>query len=170
VGPFPFAKGKTVDSSLTILIGATSAFAGAVTYAAFLRDLGGRRAALAATGATAGVAASFLLMLALSAVALPATLGFVALASGAVAYLMFRRDLGHRRATLAATGTAAVVTASFLFVLYLAVVAFIAAAGAYLLLRTRLRIGPSIVLMGTTLSGLLAASALAFWYSLTYVM
>jgi hypothetical protein len=109
-------------------------------------------------------------MLLLSHVALPATLGFVALASGALAYLIFFPDLGRRRAVWAAAGAAAVVTASFLLVLYLAVVAFVVASGVYVLLRTRLRIGPSIILMGTTLSGLLAASALAFWVSLTYVM
>ena len=53
---------------------------------------------------------------------------------------------------------------------HLAVVAFVAATGVYLLVRTRLRINAALVLMTTTLSGLLAASALAFWFSLTYAM
>jgi len=159
-----------VDLSLAILIGATALFAGAAGYVAFRGELGRRRAALAAAGAAAGVAAGFLVMLLLATVALPATLAFLALAGGAVAYLVFLRDLGRRRAALAAAGAAAVVTASSLFVLYLAVAAFVGAIGVYLVVRTRLRIGPSVILMGTTLSGLLAASAAAFWYSLSYVM
>jgi hypothetical protein len=159
-----------VDSSLAILIGGTAAFAGTVAHLV-ARDLGRWRAASAAAGAAAGVAASFLLMLGLATVApLPVLLSFVALASGAVAYLAFRHDLGGRRAAAAAAGTACVVTAGFLFVVYLAVIAFVAAVGAYLLLRTRLRIGPAMVLMGTTLGGLLAASAMVFWASLTYSM
>jgi hypothetical protein len=159
-----------VDSSLAILIGGTAIFAGAVAYLVFLRDLGPRRTALAAAGTTIAVTASFLLMLYLATLAVPAAMGFVALFSGAVAYLVFLRDLGPRRTALAAAGAAAVVTASFLFVVYLAVIAFIAAAGVYLLLRIRVRIAPALILMGTTLSGALAASALVFWISLTYFM
>lgn len=159
-----------MESSLAILVGGTAAFAGTVAHLVLRRGLGPRRAAVAAVGAATAVAANFLLMLYLATVALPAGVGLVALSSSAVAYLVFLRDLGRRRAALAAAGTATVVTASFLFVVYLAVIAFIAAIGAYLLLRTRLRIGPAIILMGTTLSGLLAAFALVFWASLTYVM
>jgi hypothetical protein len=159
-----------VDSSLAILIGGTAIFAGAVAYMVLRSDLGPRRAALAAAGATGAVAAVFLLMIRLAAVALPAVAGLVALSTGAAAYLIFRRDLGPRRAALAAAGAATVVTASFLFVVYLAVIAFIAATGGYLLVRIRLRVNPALILMGTTLSGLLAASALVFWFSLTYVM
>lgn len=97
-------------------------------------------------------------------------IGGTAIFAGAVAYVVLRRDLGPRRAALAAAGAATVVTASFMFVVYLAVIAFIAAAGVYLLVRIRLRINPAFILMGTALSGLLAASALVFWFSLTYVM
>jgi len=161
---------KTVDSSFAILIGGTAVFAGIVAYVVLLRDLGPRRAALAAAGAATAVTASFLVTVLLATVSLPVAIGFVALLSGAVAYLVFRRDLGTRRAALAAAGAATVVTASFLFVVHLAVVAFICATGVYLLLRMRLRISQSIVLMGTTLGGLLAASALAFWASLTFSM
>ncbi|GIG88169.1 hypothetical protein [Plantactinospora endophytica] len=159
-----------MDSSLAILIGGTAVFAGAVGYLVLLRDLGTRRAGLAGAGTAAAVAASFLFMLYLATLALPALLGFVALSSGVVGYLVLRRDLGTRRGVLAAAGSAAVVTASFLLVVYLAVIAFIAAVGVYLLLRTRVRIAPALVLTGTTLSGLLAASVLVFWVSLTYVM
>lgn len=159
-----------MDLALAILIGATAVFAGATGYAGFLGELGRRRAALAGAGAAAGVTAGFLVLLLLARIALPAAPGFLALAGGTVAYLVLLRDLGRRRAALAAAGAAAVVTASALFVLYLAVAAFVGAVGTYLLLRTRLRIGPSIVLTATTLSGLLAAAAAAFWYSLTYVM
>jgi hypothetical protein len=55
-------------------------------------------------------------------------------------------------------------------VVYLAVIAFIVAISAYVLLRARVQIKPAMILMGTTLSGLLAASALAFWVSLSYTM
>jgi len=158
-----------VDSSLAILIGGTAAFAGAVAYL-LLRGRGPQRAALAAAGTATAVAASFLLMISLATVALPAAVALMTLSSAAVAYLVLRNDLGKRRAALAAAGAATVVTASFLFVLYLAVIAFIAATGAYLLLRTRVRIGPAMILTGTTLSGLLAASGLVFWVSLTNTM
>jgi hypothetical protein len=129
-----------VDSSLAILIGGTAGFAGAVAYLVLLRDLGRRRAALNAVGAATAVTASFLLMLYLAMLrpfGLWAAVGFIALFSGAVAYLVFLRDLGGWRAALAAVGAAIAVTASSLFVLHLAVVAFIAASGIYLLLRTR---------------------------------
>ncbi|AVT29294.1 hypothetical protein C6361_07090 [Plantactinospora sp. BC1] len=156
-----------MDSSLALLIGATAVCAGAVGYLVPPRALGPRHAAVAVA---VGVTGSFLLMLLLASVALPAVLGFVALFAAAVAYPVFRRDLGPRRAGVAAAGSAAVVTVSFLFVVYLAVIAFIAAIGVYLLLRDRVRIAPALIMTGTTLGGLLAASALVFWVSLTYVM
>jgi hypothetical protein len=155
-----------MDSSLAILIAGTALFAGAAAYPMLRRDLGRRRAGLACLAAAAAVAATFLLMLGLAAIALPATVAVAALFSGAVAYLVLRRDLGRRRAAPAAAGAALVVAACFLFVVYLAVIAFVAAAGAYLLLRTRLRIGPALILMGSTLSGLLAAAGVAFWAAL----
>lgn len=159
-----------MDSSLQILVGCTSVFAGAVAYLALLRGLGTRRAALAAGGTALTVAASFAFMVVLAHVAVPATMAFAALATGAVAYFVFRPDLGTKRAALAAAGAATVVAAAFLLVVYLAVIAFVGALGVYVLLRTRIRIGPAFVLMGTTLSGLLAAAGLAFWVSLTYTM
>ncbi|WP_432953917.1 hypothetical protein [Micromonospora haikouensis] len=109
-------------------------------------------------------------MLYLATVALPATVGLVAFLAGLVAYLAFRRDLGRRRAALAAAGAGAFVAASFLFVVYLAVIAFVVAVGVYLLARDRLRISQAVILTGTTLGGLLAASALVFWVSLSYAM
>ncbi|MDG4819921.1 hypothetical protein O7628_30935 [Micromonospora sp. WMMD956] len=158
-----------MDSSLALLIGGTAVFAGGVGFLVARRDVDGRRAGLTAVGAAGGVAASFLLMLHLATVALPATVGLVALLAGLVAYLAFRRDLGRRRAALAAAGAGAFVAASFLFVVYLAVIAFVAV-GVYLLARDRLRISQAVILTGTTLGGLLAASALVFWVSLSYVM
>ncbi|MDG4786764.1 hypothetical protein O7626_12615 [Micromonospora sp. WMMD1102] len=158
-----------MDSSLAILIGGTAVCAGAVAYLVLLRDLGLRRAVGAGAGVTIGVTASFLLMLYLATLAIPAVLAFVAVFAAAVGYPVFRRDLGPQRAALAAAGSAAVVTASFLFVVYLAVIAFIAAVGVYLLLRDRIRIAPALILTGTTLGGLLAASALVFWVSLSYM-
>lgn len=169
-GPVASTRKRTVDSALTLLVGGTAIFAGAVAYLVTLRDRDWRRAGLAAAGAAGAVIAGFLLMLALATVSVPATVGLVALVTSPVAYLVLVRDLGGRRAALAAAGTTAVVTASFLVVFYLAVMAFIAATGVYLLVRARLQINAALVLMSTTLSGLLAAAALAFWISLTYAM
>jgi hypothetical protein len=135
-----------------------------------LREFGARRPGLTAAGTAVAVAASFLLMLYLATVNLVATVAFVLLAAGAVAYLVLRPDLGARKGALAATGIALTVAASFLFVLYLAVIAFIAAIGVYVLLRSRVKIKSAIILAGTALSGLLAAAALAFYVSLTYAM
>lgn len=155
-----------MDSSLAILIAGTALFAGAVAYPVLRPDLGKRGAGLASLAAAAAVAAAFLLMLGLAAIAVPATVAVAALFTGAVAYLVLRRDLGERRAASAAAGAALVVAVCFLFVVYLAVIAFVAAAGVYLLLRTRLRTGPALILMGSTLSGLLAAAGVAFWAAL----
>ncbi|GGO26684.1 hypothetical protein [Micromonospora parathelypteridis] len=158
-----------MDLNLVIIIGGAVVFGGAVAYLVLLRERGAQRAALAAVGVAAVLAASFLLMLLLARLALPAVLVFVALFSGAVTHLVFRRELGARRAALLAAGATIVITVSALFVLYLAVIAFILAIGVYLLLRIRLRLAPALVLMGGTLGGLLAASAGAFWISLTYM-
>ncbi|GAA4256475.1 hypothetical protein [Dactylosporangium darangshiense] len=60
---------------------------------------------------------------------------------------------------------------TFLVVLHLAVMAYVGAIGVYLLLlRERVRIAPALIVMGTRLSGLLAAAVLVFWIGLTYVM
>ena len=96
-------------------------------------------------------------------------IGITAAFAGAVAYYVLR-EVGARRPGLTASGTAAAVVASFLFVFYLAVIAFIAAIGVYFLLRSRVKIKSAIILAGTTLSGLLAAAALTFYLSLTYAM
>jgi len=159
-----------VDSSLAILIGGTAIFAGVVAYLVLLRDLGRRGAGVAAAAAASAVTASFVLMLYLATVATPAVAGLVALLTGGVAYMVFLRDLGRRRAALAAAEAAAAVTTSFLFVVYLAVIVFVGAVGIYLLARVRLRINAALIMAATTLSGLLAASALVFWISLTSVM
>ncbi|MFY1691972.1 hypothetical protein [Plantactinospora sp. WMMB782] len=158
-----------MDSSLAFLIGSAAIFTGAVAYRELHRELGRRRAAVAATGIAVGVTASFLLMLYLATLSMAALLAFVAVFAAAVGYPAFRRDLGPRRAALAAAGSAAVVTASFLFVVYLAVMAYLTAIGVYLSLRDRIRIAPALLVTGTTLGGLLAASALVFWVSLSYM-
>ncbi|MDG4781858.1 hypothetical protein O7614_19565 [Micromonospora sp. WMMD961] len=158
-----------MDLNLMIFIGGAVVFGGAVAYLVLLRERGAQRAALAAVGVATALAASFLLMLMLARLALPAALGFVALFSGAVTYLVLRRELGARWAALLAAGATMVITASALFLVYLAVIAFVVAIGVFLLLRIRLRLAPALVLMGGTLGGLLATSAGAFWISLTYM-
>ncbi|GIF63420.1 hypothetical protein Ais01nite_14550 [Asanoa ishikariensis] len=159
-----------MDSALAIVIGGTGIFAATVAYLVTLGDHGRQRAALAAAGAAVAVAVGFLLMLLMAEVSVLATTGLLALLAGAVAYRVFLRDLGRRRAMLATAGATAVVTASFVLVVYLAFVAFVAAVGVYLLVRVRLRISAALVLASTTLSGLLATAALAFWLSLSYAM
>ena len=159
-----------MDASLQVLIAGTAVYGGAVAHLVLVRRLGHRRAALAAAGTAAAVAAGFLFAIYLATVALPAVFGFVALVAGGTTYLSFRGDLGPRRAAVTGACAAAVVTVSFQAVLYLALIAFIAGIGVYHLVRTRYRIRPAMIMMGSTVSGLLAAAGLAFWVSLTYVM
>ena len=97
-----------------------------------------------------------------------ATFALVALFTAAVAYLTFTRDLGRRRAARHAAGAAAVTTLCFAFVSYLAVLALVAAAGAYLLQRRRHQISQAAMTMGTTFSTLIAASAGGSFVTLVY--
>jgi hypothetical protein len=101
-------------------------------------------------------------MVLLAHLTVAATVALVAVFTGAVAYLVLVRDLGRRRAVWAGVGAAVLISISFAFVSYLAVLAFLGAAGAYLLLRLWLRIRPALWVMGGTLGGLLAASAFVF--------
>jgi hypothetical protein len=157
-----------MDLSLMIYIGGAAAFAGVVAYLLLRREQGTPRAALAAAGTTAAVAASFLLMLLLArSVSALAAMGLLAVLSGAITYLVFRRDLGPRQAALIAVGATIVIGAFSLFVIYLAIISLILAAGVYLLLRTRLEVAPALVLMGGALTGLLALSGAAFWIALS---
>lgn len=90
--------------------------------------------------------------------------------AGVIAYLLARRDLSPKWAALTAVGCGVVVGATSLFVIYLAPLSFIAAAAAYLVLRRRLSVKHALVASATTFAGLLAASVLAFWLTLTYSM
>lgn len=151
-----------MDSSLALMVGFAACYAGGVSLPVLVPRLGFQRAFLAAAGVVGGVALSFVLMLLLARVHVGLTAVVVLLFTGAVAYLVLRRDLGGRATVWASIGAAVLIGACFLFVSYLAVLAFIGAAGVYLLLRLFLRTRPALILMGGTLGGLLAASAAVF--------
>ncbi|MEV6636325.1 hypothetical protein AB0M54_36825 [Actinoplanes sp. NPDC051470] len=151
-----------MDSSLALMVGFAACYAGGVSLPALVPRLGFQRAFLAAAGVVGGVALSFVLMLMLARVHVGLTEVVVLLFTGAVAYLVLRRDLSGRATVWASIGSAVLIGACFLFVSYLAVLAFIGAAGVYLLLRLFLRTRPALLLMGGTLGGLLAASAAVF--------
>ena len=89
------------------------------------------------------------------------TVTFAVLA-GVSGYLLTRRDLSQRRAELVGVGCGVLVGFSFLFVLYLAVFAFIVAAAGYWVLSGRVSVKRSFALSATAFTGLLAASAVAF--------
>jgi hypothetical protein len=161
-GSMPRATRSCSNSSTSapsVMPAARSRYAGAVAFLTRLRDLGPGRAALAGAGTSVGIAAMFVLM---TKVPYLASFALIALFIGGTGYLVFRRDLGQGRAVVAAVAAAVLLTGCALFVSYLAVMAYIAAAGIYLVLGLRLRVGPALLVMGTALGGLLAASAAVF--------
>jgi len=87
---------------------------------------------------------------------------FAALA-GAGTYWLTRRDLSRQRATVISVGSAVAVGASFTFVLYLAVLAFVAAVAMYLLLRSWVDANRALAVSATTFTGLIAAGAMTFF-------
>ncbi|MFF5226066.1 hypothetical protein [Dactylosporangium sp. NPDC000521] len=151
-----------VDFALIALIALIAAYAGGVATVVRLRPAGARRALLEGAATTAGVAAAFALMLGLARVWLPGTVIVAALFAGAVLHITLVRDLGTRRAPVAAAAGGLLIGASFLFVSYLAVMALIGAAGVYLVLRLWLRTRPALLVLGGTLGALLTAAAGVF--------
>jgi hypothetical protein len=151
-----------MDSSLALMIGFAACYAGATSLPALVRRLGLQRAIPAGAGVVAGVVLAFVLMLFTARVHVGVTEVVVLLFTGAAAYLVLRPDLDRRAATWASAGTAALIGVAFVFVSYLAVMAFIGAAGVYLLLRLFLRIRPALLVMGGTMCCLLAASGAVF--------
>lgn len=156
-----------VDFALVALIALIAAYAGAVWLIARLRSAGPARALIEGAGATAGIAASFLLMLTLARVWLPGTIVVAALLAGGILYGTLVRDVGPARAGGTAVVGGLLIAASFVFVSYLAVMALIGAAGVYLVLRLWLRTRPALLVMGGTLAGLLTASAGVFALALS---
>lgn len=145
-----------------IMIVLVALYAGVVAFVASIRPRGLERAAVVGGVTVAAVTGSFTAMILLAQVSLPATWVLAALFTGAVAHLVLLPDLGRARAALTAAGAALLIGAAFAFVSYLAVLAFVGAAGVYLLLRLGLRTRPALLVMGGTLGGLLAASGLVF--------
>lgn len=156
-----------VDFALVALIALIAAYAGGVWIVVRLRPAGPARALIEGTGAAAGVAASFVLMLVLARVWLPGTIIVAALLAGGVLYGTLLRDVGPARAGGTAVAGGLLIAASFVFVSYLAVMALIGAAGVYLVLRLWLRTRPALLVMGGTLAGLLTASAGVFVLALS---
>ncbi|MFG1921885.1 hypothetical protein [Cryptosporangium sp. NPDC048952] len=156
-----------MDLSLAILFGLAALYAGTVMFLALIGQHGPQRAAASGAGTTAGVAACLVVMVLLAQVTVIATVAAVAVFSGAVAFLALLRDVGRLRAIVAGSGAAALISVSFMFVSYLAVLAFLGAAGVYVLLRLWVRTRPALLVMGGTLSGLLAASGLVFALALS---
>jgi hypothetical protein len=152
-----------VDFALVALIALIAAYAGGVWIIVRLRPAGPARALTEGTGAAAGVATSFALMLVLARVWLPGTIIVAALLAGGVLYGTLLRDVGPARAGGTAVAGGLLIAASFVFVSYLAVMALIGAAGVYLVLRLWLQqTRPALLVMGGTLAGLLTASAGVF--------
>jgi hypothetical protein len=156
-----------MDSSLALMIGLAACYAGAVSLPVLIRRLDVQRAVPAAAGVVAGVVLSFLLMLLLARVHLGLTEVVVLLFVGVAAYLALRPDLGQRGTLWTAAGVSALIGVAFIFISYLAVLAFIGAAGLYVVLRLFLRIRPALLVMGGTLCCLLAGSAALFAVALS---
>jgi hypothetical protein len=157
----------SVDIALIALMAFAAIFAGGVVAVINLRPSGVAKAALAGLGSAVGVAGAFALMLVganlePTAVGMPIMFTVGALFAAAVVYLTLRRDLHRAKAAAVAIAVAAVVTASMVFVSYLAIFSLIGAAGIYLLLRLKLRIRPAMLVMGGALGCLLTASAAVF--------
>jgi hypothetical protein len=87
--------------------------------------------------------------------------------AGLVTFLVLRGDLGTGRAVAASAGAGLAVGVAFLFILYLAIVAFLVAIVAYLVVR-RLLSNPRFALMTATATytAVALASGAAFWVAL----
>lgn len=80
-----------------------------------------------------------------------------AVLTGAGTYMLTHRDFSRRGRVLAAIGCAILVGATSLYIPYLPVLAFLAAAAAYLVIRRLIRVGPApLVLAAVVLVGGLA--------------
>lgn len=156
-----------VDVALIALIALIAAYAGVVATVVRLRPAGPRRALLDGAATATTVAASFALMLVLARVWLPGTFIAGALLAAGVLYGTLVRDLGTTRAAGTAAAGGLLIGACSLFVSYLAVIAVIAAAGVYLVLRLKLRTRPALLVTGGALGALLTASAGAFALALS---
>ena len=143
-----------MDISLAVLIVLVAGYA--ATTVGFAR--GPAPGAVAGAGVLAGFAA----MLGLARVWLPGTFLVVVAGAVVIAYLTLAGDLGRARAVVAAAATGLLIGAAFAVVSYLAVMALIGAAGAYLVVRRRLRTRPALLVMGGALGTLLAGSVAAF--------
>jgi hypothetical protein len=151
-----------MDYSLALLIGFAACYAGVTSLPALIPRLGFQRGIAAGAGVVAAVALSFLAMLLLARVHVALTSAFIVLFIFAATFLVLSRDLGRRATLWSAAGAAVLIGLCSLFVSYLAVMAFIGAAGIYLVLRLWLRTRPALLVMGGTLGGLLGVSAAVF--------
>lgn len=156
-----------MDFFLVLLICATAGYAGAVVSIVRLRERGMARALQEGAVAATGVAASFFLMVALAHLTVFASVAASAVFVGVVTYLAVARDLSPAWRPWVTVGLTVLVTAVSLFASYLALMAFVGAAGVYRLVRLRLRTGPSLVFMGTSLGVLMAGAVGMFLVALS---
>ncbi|GIJ46613.1 hypothetical protein Val02_34990 [Virgisporangium aliadipatigenens] len=156
-----------MDFFLVLLICATAGYAGAVVSIVRLRERGTVRALQEGAVAAVGVAASFFLMVALANLSVFASAAAGAVFVGAVGYLALARDLSPAWRPWVTVGLTVLVTAFSLFASYLVLMAFVGAVGVYRLVRLRLRTGPSLVFLGTSLSVLIAGAVGMFAVALS---
>ena len=87
-------------------------------------------------------------------------------AAALTAFLVTRRDLGSRRAALAAAVSGAVVALGWFLALYLAFLAFAVAVGVYVVARRRTSVGTAVLGSAASYLVLSAASVALIWASL----
>lgn len=150
-----------VDISLGLMIAVTALYAGSVTFLSASRT-NPRRALPVAASASAVVAGSFLVLILVAHVAYPATVALAAGFAFLATHRTLRGDLGARNAAWSAAAVTLLITASFVFVSYLAPMALVGALGVYQLLRLGLSARSALVALGGSLSALLAAAGATF--------
>lgn len=152
-----------MDLALAVLIGGTAAYAGGVGAV----KAGRARALAVGAAVAAAVAAGFVLMVVIAnaGVDLWAYVP-VPFLVGAATFLVLRDDVGSRRAWGAAAGLGLLIGAATLYVSYLAPMAFVGAAGVYVVLRRWLPVRVSLLVMAAALGSLLLLAAAAFGLAL----
>ncbi|QKW33174.1 hypothetical protein HUT06_03250 [Actinomadura sp. NAK00032] len=101
------------------------------------------------------------------ALIIAAMLGGSAVFAGAVTYAITGRDLRGWSRAATALGVALLVGAAAVFVLYLSVIAFLACAAAYLVIRRLVRPTLALAASGLVLFGGLSGAAMLMWVALS---
>lgn len=149
-----------MDLALAVLIGGTAAYAGGVGAVK-----AGRARALAVGAAVAAAGFVLMVVIANAGADLWAYVP-VPFLVGAATFLVLRDDVGSRRAWGAAAGLGLLIGAATLYISYLAPMAFVGAAGVYVVLRRWLPVRVSLLVMAAALGSLLLLAAAAFGLAL----